>query len=346
MTIQRKSNPSTGRRSVRGSFTQARRAAGFTLVELMIAMAIGLVLVAGLLMSLNSTLSSSRTNDRTSELQSTGRHSLNLIKQELRQAGFRGYTWPRPNPATTALGTVTGECGDGTGAFVSNVQQGVWGANDSNPFSGNCVPDKVGAAGGDVLTIRLMDGMPVATLVANTFYFKSTYAAGEVFRGATPPTTFPAGNPVASFALQTSVYHVLPYSVSATETPLVPALHRVALRSDGSMARELVSSGIEQLQVQYGRRESSIAPMQYFNAFTAANCPGCELGTNGTAPSTDTRETVWEEVNAVRIWVLARSSTPEPGYTNTSSYVMGDQTITVNDGFRRQLFSTVVQLRN
>ena len=344
MTIQPNVYALPGRRPVHGSVTSARRAAGFTLVELMIAMAIGLVLVAGLLMALGSTLGSSRTNDRTSELQSDGRYALNLMKQELRQAGYRGYTWPTPNSASTALGTSAGECGDGTGSFVSNIRQGIWGANDSNPFLANCMPDKAGAAGGDVLAIRLMDGTPVATPVANTFYFRSTYAAGEVFRGATVPAMFPAGTPVANFALQTSVYHVLPYSVSSTETPLVPALHRVALRSDGSMARELVSSGIEQLQVQYGRVTALAATTttQYFDTFTAANCTGCALDANGTAST----ETVWDEVNAVRIWVLSRSSTPEPGYTNTGSYVMGGQTITVNDGFRRQLFSTVVQLRN
>ena len=45
-------------------------------------------------------------------------------------------------------------------------------------------------------------------------------------------------------------------------------------------------------------------------------------------------------------YVMARSAKAEPGYGNTNSYVMGDQTYTVNDGFRRQLFTMVVQLRN
>jgi hypothetical protein len=49
----------------------------------------------------------------------------------------------------------------------------------------------------------------------------------------------------------------------------------------------------------------------------------------------------------MRIWLLARSATAEPGYVNTNSYLMGDQGAFVpGDGFRRQLFSTVVQLRN
>jgi hypothetical protein len=51
-------------------------------------------------------------------------------------------------------------------------------------------------------------------------------------------------------------------------------------------------------------------------------------------------------VNSVRIWLLARNARAETGYSNTNSYVMGDVTYTVNDSFRRQLFSAVVQLRN
>jgi len=42
-----------------------------------------------------------------------------------------------------------------------------------------------------------------------------------------------------------------------------------------------------------------------------------------------------------------RNSTPEPGYVNTTTYAMGDQNfVATGDGFRRQLFSSVVQLRN
>jgi hypothetical protein len=44
--------------------------------------------------------------------------------------------------------------------------------------------------------------------------------------------------------------------------------------------------------------------------------------------------------------LLARTAKVENGYSNTTSYAMGDQTYTVNDGFRRQLFTAVVQLRN
>ena len=44
-------------------------------------------------------------------------------------------------------------------------------------------------------------------------------------------------------------------------------------------------------------------------------------------------------------WLLARNTFIEPGYANTTTYSMGDVSYTVNDGYRRQLFTTTVQLR-
>jgi type IV pilus assembly protein PilW len=319
------------------------RAAGFTMIELMIAIGMGLVIIVGLAGMFASTSSSSKTNDRTSELQTNGVYALNAIKQDLRQAGYRGYTWAEPNAVSTALGTITGECGDGTGAFITNLRQGIWGANDSNPFSANCIPDKTGAAGGDVLVVRRLDGTSVATPVANTLYFRSTYNAGEMFRGATAPASVASDVvPLGNFPVQASVYYVRPYTTVAGESPLVPALYRVALLSNGSMARELVTSNIEQMQLQYGR--VTTAPnTRYFDSFTAANCPSCSLDTGAAITSTPT---VWDEVNSVRIWLLVRSAMPEPGYVNNTSYVMGDKTYAVNDNYRRQLLTSVVQLRN
>jgi hypothetical protein len=55
----------------------------------------------------------------------------------------------------------------------------------------------------------------------------------------------------------------------------------------------------------------------------------------------------WEDVNSVRIWLLARNTLPETRYSNTIEYQMGDTIYGPNDdNFRRQLFTTVVQLRN
>lgn len=313
--------------------------AGFSLIELMISITIGLVIIASLVGILESSSSSSHSNDRTSEISTNGRYALASMKEELRQAGFRGYTYVAPGTPSPWTDPASGcaDTGSTAGTFITNIAQGVWGSDNANPFSANCIPSANYVAGTDVLVIRRLASMPVTTLAANTVYFQSAYAQGQMFRSTSVPTapTFTGGAlPVASFPLVTYVYYISPYTVSATESPLVPALWRSALQADGTMSRELVASGIERMQVQYGLPTST--DIQYYDSFSGTS--------SETVPTNPTVN--WNNVGSVRVWLLARNATAEPGYVNAQTYTMGNQPYTVNDSFRRTLFTTVVQLRN
>lgn len=319
---------------------------GFTLIEMMISITIGLGILAGLVGVLATSSSNSRTNDRTSELMTNGRYALNSMKYELRQAGFRGYTWYADFATATtpgALGTLTNECleiGATSGQFVANMRQGIWGADNTNPFQSTCIAAPNYAPGNDVLVVRRVSATPTADadLSANAVYFRSTYEGGQMFRSATAPTLSGTPSPLASFQMLAYVYFVSPFTVSATETPLIPALRRVSLNPgvavDPALASELVASGIEHMQVQYGVRTTAPATQYVDTVAGSSFAPGF---------------TNWEQVKSVRIWILARNATPEPGYVNNNVYVMGNQTYDFSaapDNFRRQLFTTVVQVRN
>lgn len=313
---------------------------GMSLVELMVSISIGLVIIVSVVGVLESGSSSSRSNDRTSEMSTNGRYALASLKEELRQAGFRGYTWALPGVPSPWVDPVSGcsDSGSAFGAFITNIGQGVWGADNSNPFSTNCIPAANYVANTDVLVIRRLGGTPVTSLQPKSIYFQSSYAQGQMFRGTTVPVapTFTGGAlPVATFPLLTYVYYISPYTTSATESPLVPALFRMALQSDGTMARELVASGIERMQVQYGVL-STVPDVQFYDSIAGT--------ASETVPANPTVN--WPNVDSVRVWLLARNATTEPGYTNAQTYAMGNQPYTVNDGFRRQMFTTVVQLRN
>ncbi|MEO7939182.1 MAG: PilW family protein, partial [Burkholderiaceae bacterium] len=306
--------------------------------------------------------SSSRANDQASELVSNGGKALNTLKQDIRQAGFRGRTWGEPEISVGWVGPATGcagaEPGASAGAFASNIRQGVWGANNGNPFSANCIPPGQYVPGTDVLVIRYLSTMATPVPVADAVYLRSSYGRGELFRGATEPTDAPDATAATDFAVRIHVYHVRPYTRSADENPRSPALVRSSLQSDGTMRTELVTGGIEQFQVQYGRLGFD-ANTQYVDTLA---------GDSSTPTPTE-----WDDVHSMRIWLLARSSTAESGYLNSAhketpvrsqvssnplggpgearvggaQYVMGDRTVQAsNDGYHRQLFSSVVQLRN
>mgnify|MGYP006187745937 CR=1 FL=1 len=67
-------------------------AAGFSLVELMIALTIGLFLVGGMLAVVLSSTSTARTRDRAVDMQTNGRYAIELLKRDIQHAGFLGGT--------------------------------------------------------------------------------------------------------------------------------------------------------------------------------------------------------------------------------------------------------------
>jgi len=335
---------------------------GYSLVEMMVSLTIGLAITSALLTLFLHSNSSSITNKYTSELLNAGRYALNSMKADVRQAGFRGFTDIPPDPPNSPLSTVItpidNEClepGASAGAFISNIWQGIWGADDKNPFAQgkNCLSDY---ARGDVLVVRRLHPMPATALDVDTLYFRTHYNKGEVFRGS-PTSACDAGSfPISAypapynkypciagtanvdllnFPIITHIYYIRSYSASNNEYPKIPALARVTLQTDGSMASELVASGIENMQIQYGTTHADLS-----NQYVDAN------SISGNSYLSNTSATAWNDVNSVRIWLLARNANEEPAYSNTTTYAMGNANITVADGYRRQVFSTSVSLRN
>lgn len=305
-----------------------RQMAGFSIVEMMISVAIGLFIIAVLFGILVSTSGSSKTNQRISELQTNGRYALEHLKRELRHAGYLGFT-QSPELITTAGGiSVNNEClsGGAANSFVTNIRQGIWGA-DSNPYASDCLPASRYLRG-DVLVIRHAASQPTPTqdLKDKQLYLRSTYQGGQIFQGRNEPNF--SGVPVGNFALQEYVYYIGHDDYDSN----VPALRRLSLQGD-TMKDEMVVSGIENMQVQYGRVTTD-QKTRYYNANEISGL------------STEKTRTEWDDVKSVRLWLLARSTKAEHDYSNTQSYEMGDEVYEVNDSYRRQLFTTVVQLRN
>lgn len=300
---------------------------------MMISIVIGLLIIAALVGVLISNAGNSKTNDRTAELQSNGRYALDQLEHELRQAGYRGFNPIAPESISWTTPVITNEC-DTPGSFVKNIRQAVWGADDSNPFSGNCLSVANAkyntAISSDVLVIRRGDENSVlkTAITDNLIYIHSTYnniVLGQV-------GTLPADTPDS----QNSALHVSVYYIGTDDQgpdPTVPALRKMDLNGT-TMQDVMVVSGIEELQVEFGVTNTD-GTTQYFTPNLISGSPSSTGATN------------WDKVSSVRIWLLARNAKPEIGYNNTSTYTMSDKIYgPMADSFRRQVFSTVVQLRN
>ena len=101
-------------------------------------------------------------------------------------------------------------------------------------------------------------------------------------------------------------------------------------RSGWPIKAELVT-GVEQLQFQYGVQSGAGTPLiSYMNADEVA------IGD-------------WQNVRAVRFWVLVRDDCPDSGYIDSNTYAMGDLSYVPSGAdvhYRRALYTSTVALRN
>lgn len=103
---------------------------GFSLVELMVALALGLLLSAAAIQMFLTSQQSMNVQQGSSEVQENGRFAIDFLMADIRKAGMR------PASITTAVATpITGTAGSGTAAdtvAVSYVVESASGATDCN----------------------------------------------------------------------------------------------------------------------------------------------------------------------------------------------------------------------
>lgn len=349
-----------------------RKNDGFSLIEMMIAVTVGLMIIAALTSVIVSSGASARANERTSELQSNGRYALDVLKRDMQVAGYFGLSDLAHGVEQYPVGTLPmpGDCYAG---FASNITQRVWGTNDGvNPFVAACIP-AANYAGSDILVLRYasldaFNSQPsvappadptgvagFAGTTAQTLYFRSAYKVNDLYQSNNIPTLL-LDQPQQDHIMQVHVYYVAPWTTSAAENPKVPSLRRMVLNNAGVMVDELVASGIENMQVQYSVLDA-VGNTQNFDAQNVN--PGVAVATDSVSQAVipagvagvGTPVNNWGRVNAVRVWLLSRNTGADrgDGYVNNTVYAMGDQNIVSNAAdarFRRQLFTTTVHLRN
>jgi type IV pilus assembly protein PilW len=187
---------------------QIKRQSGLSLVELMVAVAIGLLLLAGLTLIFVNSSRASRELQLTAQQIENGRYAIDILTQDLRLAGFYGHFHELPAPP----GTLPDPCDTSdVGALRDALALPVQGYRAANlsalpNFAGayTCNVKGMPAAnlrpGSDVLVIRRADttmlrrpgqldpnGNPYANLdvngdlaVAGLFYLQASATQAEV----------------------------------------------------------------------------------------------------------------------------------------------------------------------
>lgn len=103
----------------------AKNARGFTLVELMIALVLGLIVIGGVISVLLSNQQTYRTNNALSQLQDNARTAFELMARDIRQAGSS----PCGNTSVTNL--LTSLNGAGTDTYIWNANTPIQGFDNA-----------------------------------------------------------------------------------------------------------------------------------------------------------------------------------------------------------------------
>ncbi|CAN7553488.1 PilW family protein [Variovorax paradoxus] len=313
--------------------SRPRHQRGLTLIELMIALAIGLLIVAAMSVLLAGGSQSRREIEMSADVNENGRYALDVLSRELSQTGFYG-SLVKPTAATTRIPAdmpaATAMCLTGVAnldtwkdSLTYNVLGlgSAAGANiDADP---SCIERK---AGTDALFIQRAStcvvGAPNCPAESNADAYLQVSECGTEY-SATPMVLGRGGTGSSTFALQTKTCAGTPapkrklirriYYVSAAN-----ALSYQDIPLSGALPAPVVLvENIEQLQIEYAFDTGTPADGTP-DVFAAAPDPLA-------VPPTD-----WTQVIGVRIWLLARSSDPSRYTKNAASFVLGgDTTVSV-----------------
>jgi len=357
------------------------RQAGLTLVELMIALTIGLFLTLGLFLMMSDSSRTFKIQDDYARMQESAVSGLRYMADSLRHTGFYGLAATTlPLDSYGAIGAITNDCGNTLTSAVA-----VFGYHALTAPAAvaalPCIRSQNFQPPGDILIARLGTGLAIvdpngdgdfsdgaALLPASTLLVQSDVNFGFILRAADYDATFSStsakkfldGRQFPVFPYQMHVYYVRPCSrptgggglcqASDDAGRPIPTLVRQEL--DGTnpagtaMVERPLAEGVERIRFTYG-----------IDTLPAPDGDG--IADRFVADPLAVAADGWARVVAVRVTLLVRSPTPTSGYDDsTKNYDLDADGVSdfnctamtatepLACSYKRALFSQLIQVRN
>lgn len=327
---------------------------GFSLVELLVGMVLGLILIGG---AVSIYLASKRSYvevEQVAALTESARFAEQLIGDSLRHAGFFGEVTAN---AIEVDANLTGVVGDCSGlASAHNLGQFVFADTiDGSNSALGCIDD--GMVGTDVLVIKRVLPRPYtdgprdsfdpndpaqsdgaidfpAVLQNDKTYVVANNVGGVLFDGNDPAPTINLGGEVpggSAWEYKYEVYYIRDPDPAGDDD--VPQLSRKILVWNGTameLQTEDVAEGVENLRILLGYSSGTNGDVDTYET-------PAQISTSGS----------WSNIQSVEVYLLTRSATKDVQYTDAKQYQMPGETIPVaNDNYRRLMSHASVSLRN
>lgn len=320
------------------------RAAGFSIVEFMVAIAIGLIILVALTALFVNSSANRREIDRSATILENGRYAMSVLKSELSLAGYYG-TLSAPS------GDTEQPCSNDVAVWGGALNRHVQGSNGNDAVLDDCfstIPAFPGRkANTDAILIQrastCVAGPTAETgcaAIANGSAYLQVSECGDEYETTPFVLAKKTGGNLNQFSLknrlaggtncgavQTAPIRMFYRSIYYVD--IGNRLMRADRIPDGAWTTPVViAEGIEDMQLQYG-----------FD--TAASGDGTP-DVFDNSPS----GTTWGNAVGARVWLLARAGTESVGFSNAKTFEMGDVSVAPTDGFKRHVFSSYISFVN
>lgn len=307
---------------------QGQSSKGFTLVELMVAMVIGLLMMGGVIQVFTSNKQTHRLQEAMARVQENGRIAIQIMSQDIRMADFWGCTTsstdifnnldPDDPRNTTDIDLNDGGIGGTDGATDTITLQGAFGGSMyiTPPFMLNTAAD--------------ISVSPDATMIKeDDIILISDCNSGDIFEVTSVDTNSAVQTNVVhngagininqrlsrTYIGDASIYVMRRITYAVTDNELT-------LSDNGGVAQTLVD-GVDNLQILYGEdTDGDLVPNRYVDATLVGD---------------------WAEILTVRITLTMRS---EDNIASSEDNIASKEDADNGDRRIRRIFTTTVSIRN
>jgi type IV pilus assembly protein PilW len=316
------------------------RHAGFGIVELMIALAIGTFLVAGAVSIYLKAREVRAALDTSARLQEVARYALAIIEADVRMAGFWGLT--NRSEAITANASLSFPAKCGGIGWITQAPRHVDGTNNTYLGLPNCAAGGGGARpGSDVLVLRrasaerISPQRPIVNAAdRDRVLVITSHTDGQIFVPADIANQVPAGYATSDVAdeppqadtrtLLVNAYYV---STGSSVSRDHPALRRKTLVAGPDISDQEVIAGVEDLQFQLGLDTDGDHSADLFE--NPGSIPP------GARPV------------SVRVWLRVVAEERDPSLGTQVIEACADRSSSIaTDSHRRLLVSRTIRIRN
>jgi type IV pilus assembly protein PilW len=322
-----------------------QRQNGFSLIEIMVSLVLGLLVLAMVLNVFINTKQSHVQNDRISGVLENGRFAVRQLATDLKTVGYLGGMYDSTllkidGSLSISSANDCGTSSETNWALDVTSYKHIQFLNQATASEAStqhkCISSTDIQPDTDVLVVKrayTIDETNNASKTDDSVYLRTDYSTGCLWWYNSSGSTAPSGGncPASGFKdwrYMTHVYYIRKTNDAGEAIPTLCRKTLAAVSGAPGMKDVCLSEGIEKFHVQFGIDTST----------PRDGVPDMYLS--------DPTTTEMQRVTSAKIYVLARADKEDPVFTNNKTYTLGNYTINANDNYYRRVYSTTVLLRN